>query len=410
MTWQPNPRVVIGGRDYTGDTVGRVSAQRGRRDVDSAASAASAQVTLRDADGKGFEVRVGEPLELWLDDSSGTSVQVFGGQVQELSLSTVAIGGGDALVVWQVSASGPFARLNRRSVLAGGRPAENDGERVAAAISAGLGVAWEEYSASQTWAQVNGATTWQTLDPGFDATLIDAGVYGLAALGSADAGYGPLSVAQDAAFSARGVLYETRDGFIGYADANRRQTAGAGTALEIPTSTLSQSGLGFRQILTSLVNRATVAYSGGAVTVSDDDSVREYGVWQTELTTQLATLASGSAVAAEIVNDRASPAFEVDEVQVQMVRAGDGLRDALLEVEPNDYVRITGMPGGLPTDDLLGFVESVGWSSDEFTTLLTLGVSDAVLSIGAVRWSAVGTAVTWASIGTAVKWPDARSL
>ena len=410
MTWQPNPRVVIGGRDYTGDTVGRVSAQRGRRDVDSAASAASAQVTLRDADGKGFEVRVGEPLELWLDDSSGTSVQVFGGQVQELSLSTVAIGGGDALVVWQVSASGPFARLNRRSVLAGGRPAENDGERVAAAISAGLGVAWEEYSASQTWAQVNGATTWQTLDPGFDATLIDAGVYGLAALGSADAGYGPLSVAQDAAFSARGVLYETRDGFIGYADANRRQTAGAGTALEIPTSTLSQSGLGFRQILTSLVNRATVAYSGGAVTVSDDDSVREYGVWQTELTTQLATLASGSAVAAEIVNDRAFPAFEVDEVQVQMVRAGDGLRDALLEVEPNDYVRITGMPGGLPTDDLLGFVESVGWSSDEFTTLLTLGVSDAVLSIGAVRWSAVGTAVTWASIGTAVKWPDARSL
>ena len=410
MTWQPNPRVVIGGRDYTGDTVGRVSAQRGRRDVDSAASAASAQVTLRDADGEGFEVRVGEPLELWLDDSSGTSVQVFGGQVQELALSTVATGGGDALVVWQVSASGPFARLNRRSVLAGGRPAENDGERVAAAISAGLGVAWEEYSASQTWAQVNGATTWQTLDPGFDATLIDAGVYGLAALGSADAGYGPLSVAQDAAFSARGVLYETRDGFIGYADANRRQTAGAGTALEIPTSTLSQSGLGFRQILTSLVNRATVAYSGGAVTVSDDDSVREYGVWQTELTTQLATLASGSAVAAEIVNDRASPAFEVDEVQVQMVRAGDGLRDALLEVEPNDYVRITGMPGGLPTDDLLGFVESVGWSSDEFTTLLTLGVSDAVLSIGAVRWSAVGTAVTWASIGTAVKWPDARSL
>jgi hypothetical protein len=407
VTWTPDPTVRIGGVDYTADTVGRVSFSRGRADVDSPPAVSRAQVTLRDATGTGLGIEVGSDLEVFVDNSVGTAVQVFGGQVQQVSLSTVSTGSGDAVVVWQVQASGPLARMNRRTILFDGRPSEDDGERVAAAVSAGLGESWEEYG-PVAWSAVN--ESWATVDPGYDAALIDPGVYMLAALGSADGGYSALTVAQDAAFSARGVLYETRDGFVGYADANRRQAAGTGVFLELPTGAISQSGLGFRQDLTSLVNRATVEYDGGAYTASDLESIWEFGVFQTEFTTQLASAAAGSAVATEWVLDRAFPAYELDEVTVTLNSVGTALRDALLEVEPNDPVEITGMPAGAPLGSLRGFVESVSMSVDQFTALVTLDVSDSTLSIGAARWNTIGTAVTWDSVGTAVAWSAARSL
>lgn len=407
MSWSPNPTVVIGGRDYTGETVGRVAFRRGRPDVDASPSAASASVTLRDVDPVSLPVKVGQQLEVFVDSSAGSAIRVFGGQVQDLSVSTVATGNGQAVVVWQVSASGPIARLNRRQVLFTGRPQEDDGARVAAAVAAGLAQSWEEYQGS-SWSEE--PNSWESVDPAYDASLIDPGVYDLVALGTADGGYSALSVAQDAAFSARGILYETRDGFIGYADANRRQSAGTGVFLEIPTSVIAESGLGFRQQLTSLVNRVTVTYDGGAYTASDLDSIREYGLWASEFDTQLAVASAGSAVATEFVLDRSAPAYELDEVEVILNQAGTALLDALLIVEPNDAVQVTGMPSGLPVDTLLGFVESIGMSVDPYTARMTFGISDASLSIGAVRWSGVGTAVTWTSLGTGLVWAAARSL
>jgi len=410
VTWAPEPRVVIGGRDYTGQTVGRMSVRRGRKDVDAAPSAGQAQVTLRDVDGGPLQVRVGQEIALFVQDSSGADVQVFGGVVEEVGLSTVSTGAGEAVAVWQVSANGPLARLNRRTVLFDGRPQEDDGDRVSAAVSAGLARQWQELGSGLSWSDVAASTTWGNFDPGFDASLIDPGVYQLAALGSADGGYNPLTVANDAAFSARGVLYETRDGFVSYADANRRVTNGTAVAMEIPTTSLSQSGLGFRQILTSLVNKATVTFPSGAYTATDAESVSTYGLWQTEFDTQLADASAGSAVAEEWVLDRSAPAFEIDEVRLLLNNLGTAALDAMLEVEPNDPVELTGMPSNMPFDRMFGFVEEVAFSVNQFTAEVTLTVSDAALSSGATRWNAVGTAVTWASVGTALVWADARSL
>jgi hypothetical protein len=108
--------------------------------------------------------------------------------------------------------------------------------------------------------------TWATVDPGFDPALIDGGVYGLVALGSADAGYSALQVVQDAGASAKGLLFETADGFVGYADADRRPANAAAGFLDVPFAVLDVGGVSVSSSLADLTNRVSVEYgvrSGG---------------------------------------------------------------------------------------------------------------------------------------------------
>jgi len=404
VSWQPQPQVRIGGVDFSGQTVGEVSVSRGRRTVYETPNAGYCSVELRDV-GDMPPLEVGSPVQVFVADSAGTATQVFGGLLADWSSRTV-VTGGVPLVSYRVQAVGPLARLNRRRGLFGGRPSEDDGERVLAALGL-LSSSWEELRFNLTWGAVEG--TW-TDQGGFDPALVDPGVFTLAALGTSDAGYSGLQVAQDAGFSGEGILYETRTGMAAYADADRRYANEQAGFLTVPAAVLSADGLGVFQSLSDITNRVTVEYDGGAVTTDDQFSIVRFGLYESEFRTDLVNLSNASARARSFIERHAAPENVLDELRFGLASQGTALRDALLLVEPNDALEITGIPSRVGFTRFQGFVEGVSWSIGQFEVRLSLTVSDKSLSVGSVRWGQVGATLEWGDVDATLSWQDAREV
>jgi len=414
MSYLPNPTVTVNGQDYTGRTIGRVSINRGRDTVYAPPSAGYASVELIDVTQGSLGFSVGASLVVDVEDSSGSPVRLFTGVISDWQSNVIATGN-EPVVTYQVQAVGPLAVLNRRNVLFGGSPEETDGDRVLAAITAGLPVVWEEFSLTQTWADTPADVTWATVDPGFDPSLIDPGVFTLIPLATSDSGYSALAVASDAGASGKGLLFETADGFVGYADADRRAANFTAGPLPIPFDILSVGGLSTSSALADLTNRITVEYGtdGDAVTEQDTFSLTTFGLQETRLRTLLASQSDAEARADDFLFSHSRPAVELQEVSVNLRGSlADTLRDNLLAINSNDYLQVTGLPNklGFGFSGFNGFVEGVRITLDEFRAELSLLVSDESLSFGSVLWGQVDATIAWQDVDGALVWADARRV
>ena len=412
MTYLPNPTVTIDGADYTGRTIGEVSISRGRDTVYSSPAAGYASIELIDVTEGGLGFQAGAPVSVTLEDSSGDPVPVFTGFVSDWQ-SNVTATGGEPVITYRVQAVGPLAVLNRRAVLFAGRPQELDGSRVLAAITEALPVIWREFSLTQTWAEM-GETTWATVDPGFDPALIDDGAYELVALDAADDGYRALTVVSDAGDSAKGLLFETADGFIGYADSDRRASNAQVGFLEIPFSVLSVDGLSLASALADVTNRVFVEYGNEQVEADEDlSSIVRFGLQETRLSTLLARQEDAEVRADDILFSRSRPPVELQEVRINLRGlSDDSLRDSILGINSNDALRLTGLPQktGFGPTGFRGFVEGIRLRVSEFEADISLLVSDELLSFGSVLWGQVDGSIAWQDVDPALIWADARRV
>jgi hypothetical protein len=410
MSWTPEATVTLDGVDYTGETIDRVEITRGRETVYEQAPAGYARIKLIDLAGTGLPIDITQTLEVTVKDTSGADVTVFSGYVTDVDAEIYDPGiGGTPAATYSLYAVGPLARLARRTVLAGGRPAETDGDRILAAVAAGLAVTWEEYP-SDTWDDVDPALTWETIDPGFDPALIDPGIFDLTALDPEDGGYTALEVAEEASFSGDGYLYETLDGFVGWANADSRGTVT--NYLDIPHDVIQAFGLRTNASVSDLANRVTVNYDGGAETSQDSNSIQTYSLYARIINTILVDASNASDRADQYVERHAYPAINLERFTVRLdtIDGDDALLDALLETAQNTPVNLTGLPATLGYTQILGFVEGTTLTLDKYRAELRLAVSDATLSYGSIRWSAVPQALTWDDLPATLEWEDARSL
>jgi hypothetical protein len=392
--------VLLNGQEVSSSAVGQVTVRRGRDSVYVEPSASYASVNF--TSGAAVPVVIGDRLELRLADSVGTATTVFSGRVSDVDLQVVPVGGG-TLAGYRVTAVGPLAGANRRQTLANGRPVELDGERVLAALLAALGATWEEQPLTLAWDDAVG--TWDDFTGPIALDEIDPGVYDIAALGSADAGYSALSVVQEAAFSGDGVLYENRFGQIGYADAARRgNTLASGTAIEVPVASLRADGLSASSSLSELANRAVVTYEGGVEEAQIPESIVQFGLFVRRLDTTLTSQSQALNRAERFVQEHSLPVFKADSFSVLLNVLPDALRDRLLEVEPNDLIVFDGMPDQFGFDRLTAFVEGVEWRFDDQTAELRLFASDERLSVGGVWWGRVDGTLEWGDVDGSLEW------
>lgn len=401
MSWRPAPTVTIGGVDYTGQTIGQVTVTRGRRTVYERPNAGFASIELRDV-GDLPPLRVGRDVVVTIEDSAGTPRTVFTGLLSDWSSQTVSTGN-QPIVVYSLQAVGPLALLNRRTVLAGGSPAETDGDRVLAAVS-GADLTWEEVPFETTWADAEG--TWETFGP-VDTTLIDPGVFDLAALDPSDGGYNALQVAQDAGFSGEGILFEAPDGRIGYANADRRAANEQAGFLPIPAALLDVEGLTLTQALADITNRVAVEYAAGAVTSEDLFSITEFGLYETEFRTLLVNETNAQARADEFIARHAVPPLVLEELPLNLLALPDGLRDSVIDLNTNDALEVTGIPNRIGLTTFQGFVEGLTLTVDPFSARLIFTVSEKGLSVGSQRWGQVSDAIAWQDVDSALTWQDA---
>lgn len=407
--WLPNPTVTINGRDYTGVSVGTVNIRRGRDTVYQQANAGVATVELIDIGtltrfdvGSDLQVSMLFPAIEWelLADSwaglGNTWDRVFGplapGFIEPVFTGTVsdwqadAIAARDAPVMrYRVTGVGPLATLNRRTILFDGRAAENDGERAEAILTAALGTA--------------------VVDP----TIIDPGVFDLAALDPDDSGYSALQELRNTAQSAEGVLFETRDGRIGYADSDRRFATT--DFLPIPFASVEVGGLSVASQLADVTNVVTVEYAGGAVTVSDADSIATFGEQDTTLRTSLASEAQALAFAELYLARHASPSVSLGRLGLNLRNMDPDLRVALLEANTNTGILLTGIPRRVGFRNFEGFIEGIELTFSQVEARIGLLVSDVVLSTGDMRWTVVPPTIIWDEVEPpTLIWDEARTI
>ena len=409
MTWAPYPTVTVDGVDFTGDAVGSLTITRGRDTVYLDPPASYARIQLLDLTGFGLDVNITRELKVRILDSANQPVTVFRGYITDVSadLYDAGLGPNRPAAIYSIYAVGPLARLGRRTVLAAGRPAETDGDRIAAAINDGLSTTWEE--AAGTWNMIDNDVTWETFDPDFDPTLIDPGVFDLVALDPSDIGYTALEVATAASNSGEGLLYETLNGFVGWANADARGSAGPATV--IPADAILAFGVRSNSSVGDLANRVIVEYDGGSEGAQDDTSIETFTLFERRLSTLLANQSSAAARADTYVERHAYPAVNLGEIAIRLdAITDDNLRDDLIQVYSGSPVTLPDLPTTIGIRRLDGFVEGTSLRLDRLTAELRLNISDAALSRFAVRWTGVGPTIRWQDVSATLQWQDATTV
>jgi hypothetical protein len=409
MSWTPRATVTVGGQDFTGATLGDVTITRGRDVVYQQPPAGYARINVIDIAGTGLDLNISRTLTVTVKDSTDADLVVFSGYVTDVSADIYDPGVGPQApaAIYSLYAVGPLARLSRRVGLFAGRPAETDGDRILAAVAAGLATSWQE--AAGAWEDVDPTVTWATFDPAYDPALIDAGVFDLVALDPDDGGYTALDIAAEASDSGEGLLYETLDGYVGWANADAR---GLNTS-QIPVTgdMITAGGLRTSASIADLANRVTVAYPGGSETAQDDISIVDYTLFDRRITTSLANATNAGDRAEAYVERHAYPTINLDAISIRLdTLTDDTVRDQLLAAYSGTGILLTGLPATLGITRLDGFIEGTTLRLDQFRADLRLNVSDASLSYFSVRWSGVTPTLTWDTVDAMLTWQDARSL
>jgi hypothetical protein len=414
MSWAPLTTVSIDGLDFTDDALETVRIERGRTDVFGEPRAGYAICELIDLTGDGLGIGVLQRVQVAIRDSAGVYRPVFTGEIADVSSTLYDSGevSGKAAAIVTIIAVGPLAKLNRRNVFPEGLGGSKDGTRIADLVGNALASSWEETGG--TWATVATATTtWGTFDPGVDLALIDQpGVFDIAALPADDQGYNPLSQAYLTAFSGRGIIYDTADGFVAYGDADRRETAAAADSyLPIPGGVITAASLTSTSSASDIVNRVGIKFSGGAGVFSDPESILTYGVLAREFETNLDDAGQALAWALDYLEDHAAPILNLQAVGIRLDGLTDlTLLDDLVAIDVNDPVVLEDLPATIGVTQLPAFVEGLSWRLNRLTAELVLTVSDAALSIGSVRWNLVAPNLQWQDVAATLEWQDARSL
>jgi hypothetical protein len=382
--YKPEPAVVIGDQDFTGSTIGQVTIRRGRDSVYVEPAASYASVNLRSV-GTPLNLSIGSELSVTLNTTFGDRETLFRGRISDIEVqvtpATPLVG------QYRLTAVGPLAGANRRQVLAAGRAVEKDGERAEAAIVDALGTAIVA------------------------SAQFDTGVFDVAALGTAVGGYTALSIAQEAAASGGGVVYETRAGLIAYADADRRATTLSDDNFAIiPAGILDLDGMNASSSLSELANRIVLDWDAGTVIEEVQGSIDEFGLFVRRITTILENETDAETRAIDLAQNLSVPVFKADVFRLLLNNAADPLRDVLVRVEPNDGVSFRQLPSVIGFTRLDAFVEGVEWRINPFTVELGLFASDERLSVGLVYWGRVTDTLEWDDVDPALQWQNVGRL
>jgi hypothetical protein len=369
--------------------VDTVTIRHGRTDATAQPEASTATVDLDLSATPPATVDVGTPLQVTVTVAPGETYTRFTGKVTDLALGWDDAGPDTPnAAIAQLTAASPLADLGRRVVGDAPFPQELDGARVARVLAlAGV--------------TLNPATS----DPGTVQVLprdIDA----------TDA----LSVAQQAAESALGILWQTAAGEIRYADADHRRRLPSVATIDacqiLVTPTWSKN-------LAGLINKVSLGYgvaAGGGdqprVYDSNAASIARYGTYDYSVSTVLAAQADAQAQARLLVARNARPVWIMADLPLAMKDLDHPTTTAILGLQLHQLLTLTGMPVAFPGASATSALWVEGWA--ETLTYgdhqLSLVVSGYCRTAPPTEWDDVDPAATWDTIGATVTWDDAACL
>jgi len=410
--YTPFPKVIFAGvNELPDNTISDISISLGRRDIYEQALVGIANVRLwTDAD-TALNVNLSDSVQIQIQNSTGTYQTIYTGTISDLDVSLDAYGSEGSVAVYSITAVGPLALLNRYTTGGLGFAKEFDGTRILNILSDAFLESWDEVGPTLTWSTVSSLATWdnwgggtQTLVDNLIADIDTPGTYELTAY--SDGVANALTLAQNAAQSGRGFLYEAPDGSIHYDSYTSRATL---TPLTLTDDDLLAVGLRQAAQWSEIVNDVTLTYKNNQEKYAADyTSQQSFGKLSGSRYTQLEKGLDAQSQADAFLESRAYPRTYPEELTIPLhsPTVSDATRDALILMHVGSAIYTQDLPavfGG--TFD--GFVEGIKWNLDRYTATMTLICSAISETYPSQVWLQIAPTVTWVGYTpNTTEWQD----
>jgi hypothetical protein len=408
--YEPYPTVTFAGTTtYADNTISYISIRMGRDDVMDQPQPGYASIRLWTDASEPLNVALSQSVSISIDKGTTGTQEIFYGTISDIDISLEAYGSDGSIAIYSITAVGPLAQLNRRSVGVTGFAKEFDGTRILNILSEAFLTEWDDVAPTLTWADVPVGVTWSSYDAVGQA-LVDnlvgnvdvPGQYELQAYsdGETDA----YSLAVEAANSGRGILWEGGDGDIHYDDYQARASA---TAFELTADDLLADGLRSAAQWGEIVNDAAVSYRAGIETARDEQSIILYGQLNGTRTTTLHNKVDAQNQAADFVAQRGYPRTypETLTIPLHSPTVSDATRDTLCAVYTGLRVSTTALPAVFQYN-FDGFVEGYTWNLTRYTAELALTCSAYSETYSSIIWYQVPPTQDWATYNASIQWED----
>jgi hypothetical protein len=404
--WTPTWSIQIDGAEYKNVALANLNLGSGRTDIYTQAIAGYCNLTLINLDDSGIDPQINSSVTVFVDDSNGDPVAIFGGSITDIIVGVQSGGSIGITQTISITALGALSRLPK--VLTDGvLPKELDGEQIYDVLAGILYGAWNEVPAALTWAAYNPTTTWANAQNS-GLGEIDAGNYELTARTSSvtDA----YSLVAALANSGLGYLYENSAGQISYADSTHRSTyLSTHGYVDLSANDAFASGLELATRSGDVRNSITIQYKNNAeVSNSNQESIDIYGTLAQSIQTTLENNADATSQAAFYLALRAYPRANFNQISFPLgsPELDDSDRDNLLNVFMGMPVTINDLPNNMETR-FQGFVE--GWQFQAGINSLTVSIylTPTEFSLQAMKWQDVSGAETWNTLSNTLIWDDA---
>jgi hypothetical protein len=410
--YTPYPKVIFAGvNEYADNTISNISISLGRRDIYEQALVGIANVSLwTDAD-TALNVNLSDSVEIQIRDTDDVYQTIYTGTISDIEIGLDAYGEIGSVARYNLTAVGPLAILNRYTTGSLGFAKEFDGTRVLNILSDAFLENWDEVVPTLTWSAVSSLATWdnwgganQTLVDNLIADIDTPGTYELTAYNDGVAN--ALTLAQQAAQSGRGFLYEAPDGSIHYDSYTSRATL---TPLTLTDDDLLAIGLRQAAQWSEIVNDVTLTYKNSQEKYAADyTSQQSFGELSGTRSTQLENGTDAQSQANLFLESRAYPRTYPEELTIPLhsPTVTDATRDALILMHVGSAIYTQDLPavfGGT----FNGFVEGIKWNLDRYTATMTLICSAISETYPSQVWLQIAPTVTWAGYTpTTTEWQD----
>ena len=404
--WTPTWSIDIDGVEYKNVTLANLNLGSGRTDIYTQAIAGYCNLTLVNLDDSNITAGINSAVTVYIDDSNGDPVAIFGGSITDLIVGVQSGGSIGVTQTISIVALGALSRLPK-VLTEGVLTKAYDGVQIESILSQALFARWNAVPAALTWAGLDPTTTWaQAFNTGLGE--IDTGDYELAAR-SADV-TDIYSLVSALATSGLGYLYENSAGQISYADSTHRtQYLSANGYVNLSANDAFANGLQTAIRAGDVRNYVTVTYKNGQqVTDSDADSIALYGTLAQNIQTSLENAADATSQAEFYLELRAFPQANFNQISfpIGSPELDNADRDSLLGVFMGMPVNISDLPLNMGSN-FQGFVE--GWQFQAGVNSLTVSlyVTPVAYSLQAFRWNNVPVVETWNTIDPTLDWLNA---
>ena len=405
--WSPDWKLTVAGVDYTDIAISDIAHQAGRSDIYQQPNPSYIQISFVALSGQTLPFDINDSLSLQVKNSAGTYVNLFGGDITDLTVSVGATGAIASVVEYSILAMGSLVKL-AKELYSGTISQDEDGNQIYDLLSSVLLGTWNDVPAASTWATYDATETWANAQNLGLGEIDQPGLYTMEnRAAETDTIYNIASLIANSAF---GYLYEDNEGNIGYADADHRQnyllTNGyvdldARHALSQGLSTITRSG--------DIRNDVYINYGnnfGSQKTATSATSIATYGYKAESIQSVLHSAVDAQAVADRYIAQRAfpQPAFQSITFPITNPEIDNSDRDNLLGVFMGQPLNIQNLPAQISSGEFEGYVEGWSWSTRFNELFLTINLSPVAYSQVAMRWNTTPITEAWNTLSPTLTW------